>query len=53
MLVILELIPLQKIISLIQDKEIRYQKGKICFEFVQKNKGATDTILNKITHNKN
>lgn len=39
--------------TLIQDKEIRYQKGKICFEFVQKNKGATDTILNKITHNKN
>nr|WP_315195680.1 glycosyltransferase N-terminal domain-containing protein [uncultured Flavobacterium sp.] len=36
--------------SLIQDTETRHQKGKICSEFVQKNKGATDCILTQITH---
>ncbi|OOG67179.1 3-deoxy-D-manno-octulosonic acid transferase [Flavobacterium sp. A45] len=38
--------------GLIQDTEIRHQKGKICGTFVQKNKGATNSILEKITHNK-
>ncbi|PKB16108.1 3-deoxy-D-manno-octulosonic acid transferase [Flavobacterium sp. 5] len=37
---------------LIQNTEIRHQKGKICSEFVQKNKGATDYILAQITHKK-
>lgn len=42
---------LETVIStLIQDKEIRHTKGKICAEFVQKNKGATDCILNEITY---
>ena len=39
--------------TLIQNPEIRLQKGKICAEFVQKNKGATNTILDEITHKKN
>jgi 3-deoxy-D-manno-octulosonic-acid transferase len=38
--------------TLIQNSEIRHQKGKICFEFVQQNKGATDCILTQITHEK-
>ena len=33
---------------LIQDQEKRHQMGKICAAFVQENKGATETILNKI-----
>jgi 3-deoxy-D-manno-octulosonic-acid transferase len=39
--------------TLIQNPEIRLQKGKNCAEFVQKNKGATSSILNEITHKKN
>lgn len=39
--------------TLIMDEEIRLQKGKICAGFVQKNKGATDTVLKEITYNKN
>ena len=38
--------------TLIQNPEIRHQKGKICCEFVQQNKGAADCILTKITHRK-
>lgn len=38
--------------GLIQNTEIRHQKGVICGTFVQKNKGATNSILEKITHNK-
>lgn len=34
--------------TLIQDVEMRHQKGKICADFVQKNKGATDCILTQI-----
>ncbi|WP_281237968.1 3-deoxy-D-manno-octulosonic acid transferase [Flavobacterium praedii] len=33
---------------LIDNKTIRLKTGKICESFVQKNKGATETILNKI-----
>ncbi|MGQ7946415.1 3-deoxy-D-manno-octulosonic acid transferase [Flavobacterium sp. WC2509] len=35
--------------TLIQNKETRDEKGKICAEFVQKNKGATNSILTQIT----
>lgn len=35
--------------TLIQDTQIRHQKGEICGTFVQKNKGATNRILEKIT----
>jgi 3-deoxy-D-manno-octulosonic-acid transferase len=35
---------------LINDTETRKEKGKICTEFVQKNKGATDCILDQINH---
>jgi 3-deoxy-D-manno-octulosonic-acid transferase len=38
--------------TLIENIEIRHQKGKICTEFVQKNKGATDCILTQITREK-
>lgn len=38
--------------TLIQNTDIRYQKGEICGAFVQKNKGATNSILDKITHKK-
>lgn len=38
--------------TLIQNADIRYQKGEICRSFVQKNKGATNSILEKITHKK-
>jgi 3-deoxy-D-manno-octulosonic-acid transferase len=38
--------------TLIQNTEIRNQKGEICGAFVQKNKGATNHILEKITHKK-
>ena len=38
--------------TLIQNTDIRHQKGKICGTFVQKNKGATNSILDKITHKK-
>jgi len=40
----------QAISTLIQDTDIRQQKGKICYDFVQKNKGATSNILAQITH---
>jgi 3-deoxy-D-manno-octulosonic-acid transferase len=33
---------------LIENKPLRLEKGEICKFFVQKNKGATETILNKI-----
>jgi len=36
--------------TLIQNTDIRLQKGKICDTFVQKNKGATIRIFEKITH---
>lgn len=36
--------------TLIENAEIRHQKGQICSEFVQKNKGATNYILAQI-HN--
>jgi len=35
--------------SLIEDSEIRFTKGTICNNFVQKNKGATQTILHQIS----
>ncbi|QKJ62546.1 3-deoxy-D-manno-octulosonic acid transferase [Flavobacterium sp. M31R6] len=38
--------------TLIQNTDIRHQKGEICSSFVQKNKGATNSILEKITHKK-
>ncbi|HKO78264.1 MAG TPA: glycosyltransferase N-terminal domain-containing protein [Flavobacterium sp.] len=38
--------------TLIQNTDIRHQKGEICSTFVQKNKGATNSILEKITHKK-
>ena len=38
--------------TLIQTPSIRHQKGGICGTFVQKNKGATSCILEKITHQK-
>ncbi|HEU4788404.1 MAG TPA: glycosyltransferase N-terminal domain-containing protein [Flavobacterium sp.] len=38
--------------TLIQDPDKRHQKGEICGTFVQKNKGATNSILEKITHKK-
>ncbi|HSD08823.1 3-deoxy-D-manno-octulosonic acid transferase [Flavobacterium sp.] len=38
---------------LIEDTQLRLQKGKICADFVQKNKGATNSILNQITYKKN
>ncbi|WP_348822669.1 3-deoxy-D-manno-octulosonic acid transferase [Flavobacterium aestuarii] len=38
--------------ALIQDNEMRHQKGKICSGFVQKNKGATDCILTQISPQK-
>jgi 3-deoxy-D-manno-octulosonic-acid transferase len=38
--------------TLIQNTNIRHQKGEICGTFVQKNKGATNSILDKITHKK-
>ena len=34
--------------TLIQNKDTRFKKGEICNTFVQKNKGATDTILAQI-----
>lgn len=37
---------------LIENIEIRNQKGKICADFVQKNKGATASILKEITQKK-
>jgi 3-deoxy-D-manno-octulosonic-acid transferase len=36
--------------TLIQNTDIRLLKGKICDTFVQKNKGATIRIFEKITH---
>ncbi|WP_281636323.1 3-deoxy-D-manno-octulosonic acid transferase [Flavobacterium marginilacus] len=39
--------------TLIQNTETRHQKGKICAEFVQNNKGATDCILSQIIDIKN
>jgi 3-deoxy-D-manno-octulosonic-acid transferase len=36
--------------NLIRNVDIRHEKGHICSTFVQMNKGATDTILKKITH---
>jgi len=33
-------------VTLIQNEDIRYEKGHICGTFVQMNKGATHTILN-------
>jgi 3-deoxy-D-manno-octulosonic-acid transferase len=38
--------------TLIQNTDIRLQKGKICDTFVQNNKGATIRIFEKITHSK-
>jgi 3-deoxy-D-manno-octulosonic-acid transferase len=38
--------------TLIQSTEKRQKKGKICAEFVQKNKGATNSILTQITREK-
>lgn len=38
--------------SLIQNPKLKNEKGKICYDFIQKNKGATDRILNKISYNK-
>lgn len=34
--------------NLINDKATRIEKGKICADFVQKNKGAVDSIMKKI-----
>ncbi|WP_310004116.1 glycosyltransferase N-terminal domain-containing protein [Flavobacterium granuli] len=36
--------------TLIQNTDLRHQKGEICGTFVQKNKGATNRILKEITH---
>lgn len=42
---------LEKVFSLLlNNTQIRQQKGKICAQFVQMNKGATDCILNQINH---
>jgi 3-deoxy-D-manno-octulosonic-acid transferase len=38
----------QAFLTLIQHKDIRIKNGEICNRFVQKNKGATDTILTQI-----
>jgi 3-deoxy-D-manno-octulosonic-acid transferase len=38
----------QALSSLIQNNEIRHNKGGICNAFVQKNKGATNSIMTKI-----
>lgn len=38
--------------TLIQNPILKTKKGEICYSFVQKNKGATSRILEKITHNK-
>lgn len=38
--------------TLIQNPILKTKKGEICHSFVQKNKGATNRILGKITHNK-
>jgi 3-deoxy-D-manno-octulosonic-acid transferase len=35
-------------VNLIQNQDIRYEKGHICSTFVQMNKGATEIILKKI-----
>jgi len=35
--------------TLIKDPILKKKKGEICYNFVQKNKGATNTILDKIT----
>ncbi|WP_348797729.1 3-deoxy-D-manno-octulosonic acid transferase [Flavobacterium adhaerens] len=35
--------------ELIQNQKNRQEKGEICFDFIQKNKGATASILSKIT----
>lgn len=40
----------QALSDLIQNNETRYNKGQICNTFVQKNKGATNSILSKITN---
>jgi len=37
--------------TLIQNPNLKKEKGEICYNFVQKNKGATNRILEKITHN--
>lgn len=36
--------------ELIQNQKNRQNKGEICLAFIQKNKGATASILSKITH---
>ncbi len=36
--------------NLIQNDDIRYEKGHICSTFVRMNKGATDVILKQIAH---
>jgi 3-deoxy-D-manno-octulosonic-acid transferase len=38
----------QALSDLIQNNETRYNKGQICNTFVQKNKGATNSIMSKI-----
>jgi 3-deoxy-D-manno-octulosonic-acid transferase len=38
----------QAFLTLIQDNEIRQNKGQICSTFVQKNKGATNSIMTRI-----
>jgi 3-deoxy-D-manno-octulosonic-acid transferase len=40
----------QTLSSLIQNKEARHIKGQICNAFVQKNKGATNSIMTKISN---
>lgn len=36
--------------NLIQNEDIRYEKGHICSTFVKMNKGATEVILKQIAH---
>ena len=36
------------LLELIQDPETRFEKGNICANFVQKNKGATDQIIKNL-----
>lgn len=39
--------------NLIQNEDIRYEKGHICSTFVQMNKGATNMIMNHISNQSN
>jgi 3-deoxy-D-manno-octulosonic-acid transferase len=42
----------QIVTKLINDAEFRFEKGKICADFVQNNQGATDTIFNFLKNEK-